>query len=169
MKKATYFQPLGGSISKLLDPLLAKRTHVDAALALSWPDIAGEKLAGRTQPLKVTWPHRASPDDPFQPGTLTVACEGAVALDLQYQTTELIGRINSFFGYAAIGRIKIEQRAIDGFRQKKPKPIEKIDQATATALATHVANIADEGLREALIRLGSSVKTQKSRDINKSA
>jgi hypothetical protein len=162
MKKSTYFQPLGGSISKLLDPLLAKRSHVDAALALSWPNIAGEKLAGRTQPLKVTWPRRVSPDDPFQPGTLTVACEGAVALDLQYQTSALIARINGFFGYAAIARIKIEQRAVDGFRQKKTKQIEPLGQAATNELVAHVRNISDDGLRDALLRLGASVKREKS-------
>jgi hypothetical protein len=169
MKKATYFQPLGGSITRLLDPLLAKRSHVDAALALSWPDIAGEKLAGRTQPLKVTWPHRASQDDPFQPGALTIACEGAVALDLQYQTSELIARINRFFGYTAVARIKIEQRAIDGFRPRKAKQAQKLDQTAARELASHVANISDDGLREALMRLGASVKIQKSGESNKNA
>ena len=66
MKKPN-FKPLGGAVTALLDPLLAKRTHVDASLALSWPELAGEKLAGRTQPLKVTWPRRNSPDDPFEP------------------------------------------------------------------------------------------------------
>ena len=66
MKKSTVFKPIGGAVTALLDPLLAKRTHVDAALALAWPELAGEKLAGRTQPLKVSWPMRKTPDDPFQ-------------------------------------------------------------------------------------------------------
>ncbi|MGL4489465.1 MAG: DUF721 domain-containing protein [Rhizobiaceae bacterium] len=163
MKKTTYFQPLGGSISKLLDPLLAKRSHVDAALALSWPDIAGEKLAGRTQPLKVTWPRRTSPDDPFEPGTLTVACEGAVALDLQYQTSELINRINGFFGYSAIARIKIEQRAVDGFRPKKSKQAPTLDAAEKSQLLSIMSDIEDKELREALLRLGTSVKSEKAK------
>ena len=94
MMKKPHFKPLGGAVTAMLDPLLAKRTHVDASLALSWPELAGEKLAGRTQPLKVTWPRRGSPDDPFEPGTLAIACEGSAALDLQYQSGELVARIN---------------------------------------------------------------------------
>jgi hypothetical protein len=162
MKKPSVFKPIGGAITALLDPLLAKRTHVDAALALSWPQLCGEKLAGRTQPLKVSWPMRKTPDDPFQPGTLSVACEGAVALDLQYQTSALIARINGFFGYAAIARIKIEQRAVDGFRQKKTKQIEPLGQAATNELVAHVRNISDDGLRDALLRLGASVKREQS-------
>lgn len=163
MKKTTYFRPLGGSISAILDPLLAKRSHIDAALALSWSNIAGAKLSGRTQPLKVTWSRRASLDDPFEPGTLTVACQGAAALDLQYQTTELIERINRFFGYAAIGRIKIEQREVDGFRQKKRESAPKLNAEELKSLVESVKEIDDEGLRESLIRLGTGVKTMKPR------
>jgi hypothetical protein len=158
MKKATSFQPLGGSITKLLDPLLAKRSHVDAALALSWPDLAGSKLAGRTQPLKVTWPHRASPDDAFQPGTLTVACEGAVALDLQYQTSELIERINRFFGYVVIEKIKIKQTALDTFNARQKMKRKEIDPVDEKIILDAVQKIENEALRDSLVRLGKSIR-----------
>ena len=161
MKKPSVFKPIGGAVTALLDPLMAKRTHVDAALALSWPQLCGEKLAGRTQPLKVSWPMRKSPDDPFQPGTLSVACEGAVALDLQYQTTQLIQRINGFFGYAAISKIRIEQRAIDQFRPKKRIERPNLVPAERKTLENQVVSIENDGLREALFRLGESVKLEK--------
>ncbi len=162
MKKSTYFQPLGGSISKLLDPLLAKRSHVDAALALSWPDIAGEKLAGRTQPLKVSWPHRSSSEDPFQPGTLTIACEGAVALDLQYQTSELINRINKFFGYAAVTKIRIKQTALDTFKPRIKNAMRSIDHSEEKLIKDTVQYITDVELRNSLIKLGISIKNSQS-------
>ena len=158
MKKSTYFQPLGGSITKLLDPMLAKRTHVDAALALSWPDIAGEKLAGRTQPLKVTWPHRGSQDEPFKPGTLVVACEGAVALDLQYQTSELIDRINRFFGYSAVCKIQIKQAAIDAFKTRSKRKEISLGTSETLQLRSSVEKIENEDLRNSLLKLGMSIK-----------
>ena len=158
--KKPHFKPLGGAVTALLDPLLAKRTHVDASLALAWPELAGEKLAGRTQPLKVTWPRRGSPDDPFEPGVLTIACEGSAALDLQYQIGELASRINSFFGYSAIGRIRIEQRAIAAFRPKeKPKP-QAVTPDEAAALMATVRLIENDDLRASLLRLGQSVKAE---------
>lgn len=158
--KKPHFKPLGGAVTALLDPLLAKRIHVDASLALAWPELAGEKLAGRSQPLKVTWPKRGSPDDPFEPGVLTVACEGATALDLQYQTSELVSRINSFFGYTAIGRIRIEQRAIAVFRPKEKLKTKSLAPGEAAALLASVRQIEDEGLRASLLRLGESVKAE---------
>lgn len=160
MRKPASFKPIGGAITALLDPMLAKRSHVDAALALSWPELCGEKLAGRTQPLKVVWPRRAAPDDPFEPGVLTVACEGAAALDLQYSTSELIGRINGFFGYSAIQRIRIEQRPVDQFRPAPRKTQASLPEPEAKKVGRAVESIQDEGLRQALERLGHSIKSE---------
>ena len=160
MKKPGYFKPIGGAVTALLDPMLAKRSHVDAALALSWPELCGEKLAGRTQPLKVNWPRRTGPDDRFEPGVLTIACEGAAALDLQYTSTELIGRINGFFGYSAIHRIRIEQRPVDQFRPARKKARPALPEPLRKGIERQVESIEDEGLRQALARLGESVKSQ---------
>jgi hypothetical protein len=160
MKKPASFKPIGGAVTALLDPMLAKRSHVDAALALSWPELCGEKLAGRTQPLKVTWPRRHGPDDPFQPGVLSIACEGAAALDLQYTTTELIKRINGFFGYSAIHRIRIEQRPVDQFRPVQKKARQSLPESLRKGIERQVELIEDEGLRQALERLGESVTSE---------
>lgn len=160
MRKPASFKPIGGAVTALLDPMLAKRSHVDAALALSWPELCGEKLAGRTQPLKVTWPRRTSPDDPFEPGVLSIACEGAAALDLQYTTSELISRINGFFGYSAIKRIRIEQRPVDQFRPQQKKTRQALPESLRKGIERQVESIEDEGLRQALERLGQSVKSE---------
>lgn len=162
MRKPSKFKPIGGAVVALLDPLLAKRSHVDASLALSWPQLCGERLAGRTQPLKVTWPRRAGPDDPFEPGVLTIACEGAAALDLQYGTSELIERINAFFGYSAIGRIRIEQKRIDNFRAPERRSTNQLPSAALAEISRLVGDIEDEGLRQALEKLGASIKVEKS-------
>lgn len=161
MRKPSKFKPIGGAVVALLDPMLAKRSHVDAALALSWPELSGERLAGRTQPLKVTWPRRTGPDDPFEPGVLVIACEGAAALDLQYGTSELIERINAFFGYSAIGRIRIEQKRIDQFRAPERRAAKPLPETDRAEISRTTSAIEDEGLREALERLGASVKAER--------
>ena len=107
MKKQQSMRQIGKAIAGVLDPLTAKRANVDLSLSLVWQEIAGEKLAGRTQPHKIVWPHRHGTDEPFRPGTLIVACEGSLALDLQYRTTELLERINRFFGFHAVEKVKI--------------------------------------------------------------
>ena len=157
LKKPASMRQIGRSIADLLDPLTAKRSNVDLSLALAWQTIAGEKLAGRTQPEKIQWPPRKSPDDAFQPGTLTIAAEGSVALDLQYRTAELINGINQFFGYHAINRIRIEQKPVLRFRERKKAQEPNLPEADRRSLEASLAGIADEGLRAALLSLGTNV------------
>jgi hypothetical protein len=148
---------IGGSIRDILDPLMAKRANVDLSLALAWQQVAGEKLSGRTQPLHIQWPQRLSPDDQFKPGTLVVAAEGSVALDLQYSSSELVERINRFFGYPAVAKIRIEQKPVMRFREKQKRVEPALDPAEKAGLEASLSRIEDEGLRETLFRLGTHV------------
>jgi hypothetical protein len=163
VKKPASMRQIGRSIADLLDPLTAKRSNVDLSLALAWQTIAGEKLAGRTQPEKIQWPPRNSPDDAFQPGTLTVAAEGSVALDLQYRTGELISAINQFFGYHAINRIRIEQKPVLRFRERKRAKEPQLPEADKRSLDASLAGIEDEGLKAALLSLGTNVIAEQRR------
>jgi hypothetical protein len=157
LKKPAAMRQIGGSIRDLLNPLMAKRANVDLSLALAWQQVAGEKLSGRTQPLHIQWPQRLSPDDAFKPGTLVVAAEGSVALDLQYTSGELVERINRFFGYPAVSRIRIEQKPVMRFKEKRKRaePVLKADERAE--LEASLSRIEDEGLRESLFRLGANV------------
>jgi hypothetical protein len=148
---------IGGSIRDILDPLMAKRANVDLSLALAWQQVAGEKLHGRTQPLHIQWPQRVSADDQFKPGALVVAAEGSVALDLQYSSGELVERINRFFGYPAVSRIRIEQKPIMRFKEKQKRPEPVLNADEKAGLEASLSRIEDEGLRETLFRLGTHV------------
>jgi hypothetical protein len=148
---------IGGSIRDVLDPLMAKRANVDLSLALAWQQVAGEKLSGRTQPLHIQWPQRVSPDDAFKPGTLVVAAEGSVALDLQYTSGELVERINRFFGYPAVNRIRIEQKPVMRFKEKQKRAEPVLNAEEKAGLEASLSRIKDEGLRETLFRLGTHV------------
>jgi hypothetical protein len=157
VKKPASMRQIGGSIRDLLDPLMAKRANVDLSLALAWQQVAGDKLSGRTQPLHIQWPQRISPDDAFKPGTLVVAAEGSVALDLQYTSGELVERINRFFGYPAVNRIRIEQKPVMRFKEKHKRTEPVLNPDEKAGLEASLSRIEDDGLRETLFRLGTHV------------
>ena len=157
LKKPASMRQIGGSIRDLLDPLMAKRANVDLSLALAWQQVAGEKLHGRTQPLHIQWPQRLSPDDQFKPGTLVVAAEGSVALDLQYTSGELIERINRFFGYPAVSKIRIEQKPVMRFREKQKRVEPVLMPEERAGLEASLSGIEDEGLRDDAVPAGAHV------------
>ncbi len=149
--------PVSDLATRLLDPVLRKRTGISIELVQSWPEIVGPRLAERSRPEKIQWPRRMHEDDPFEPAALVIACEGAAALHLQHETGEIIGRVNAFLGFAAVGRVKIVQKPIT-IDRPKPRPVpRKLTSAESAQLAGKVGAIENEGLRASLKQLGANI------------
>lgn len=152
-----YPVPVSDLASEILDPVLRKRAGISVGLVQSWEEIAGPRLARNTRPEKIQWPRRLHEDDPFEPAVLVIACEGAAALHLQHETGEIIGRVNSFLGFNAIGRIRIVQKPLSlNASAPKPRPRPLTDREKARLSGT-VEKIEDAGLRASLERLGATI------------
>lgn len=148
--------PVGDLAAGILDPVLRKRAGITIGLVQSWEEIVGSRMAETTRPQKIVWPRRAHEDEPFEPGTLVIACEGLAALHLQHESGEVISRVNSFLGFAAIGRLKIVQKPVAAAPKQRPA-LRDLSREETTRLDGLVRDIEDEGLRQSLTRLGRSV------------
>jgi hypothetical protein len=125
-----------------------------------WEAIVGEKLAQHTRPLKLKWP-RSGPSPQKHGGVLIVQAVPGFAMELHYESPRLIERLNSYFGYGAISAIKIVQG--DFARPLTPPPAAPaLAPAEEAALKEQLAGIGDGGLKDALARLGASVKSRRS-------
>lgn len=141
----------------ILDPVLRRRAGISIGLVQSWEEIVGPRLARYSRPEKIQWPRRMGDDDPFEPAVLVIACEGAAALHLQHETGEIIGRVNAFLGFSAVGRIKILQKPMMQ-PSSEPKPIRRtLSQEEKAHLAKSVGEIEDDDLRASLERLGATI------------
>jgi hypothetical protein len=152
---------VGDLATKLLDPLLRKRAGMSIALLQSWDEIVGERLAAMSRPEKIAWPKRSHEDDPFEPATLIIACEGVAAMRVQHETGEIVARVNAFLGFGAIGRIRIVQKHLaqqDKPRRMPEKPLSANDSARLAGL---VEGIEDDKLRASLERLGRAVMARR--------
>ncbi|MET3589372.1 hypothetical protein ABID23_000449 [Bartonella silvatica] len=158
--KRRHFYSLSEKVSKILDPVLRKRTGFNVALIEYWPQIVGFDMSEHTMPLKIIWKQSTHPDEAFQPATLVVACEGAVVLKLMHEKDEILHRINVFFGYIAIDRIKIEQRSISVLPKHPPlrsEPAEKDKER----LKKMLKELENEDLRQSLYQLGCCIFSEK--------
>lgn len=162
LKKYSGIQPVADLAAGILDPVLRKRAGLSLGLVQSWEEIVGERLCRLTRPEKIAWPRRMHEDDPFEPATLVVACEGRAALHLQHETGEVIERVNAFLGFAAISRIKIVQKPV-AVAQKQPVRQRALSEAETSRIGSMVSKIEDDGLREALSKLGRSVLADRKR------
>ena len=146
---------LGQLLGKTIADLLAKQGFASTGIVTHWPDIVGPEIADHAEPMRMIWPRRVHEDDP-EPATLVLRVEGPVALEIQHLSGVIIEKVNRFFGWRAVGRIQIRQAPLMR-REKKVRPAPPDPEAVARIAAT-MGDIADEGLRGALARLGAAVK-----------
>jgi len=153
----THPVPVSDLAAAVLDPVLRRKAGISIALVQSWEEIVGARLATRTRPEKLQWPRRRHEEDPFEPATLVIACEGAAALHLQHESGEVIGRVNAFLGFDAVARIRIVQKPVALDQTAKRPPPRALTAEERARLAKRMEPIEEEALRAALKRLGASV------------
>lgn len=102
----------GGGLTRMADDVhkIAKKIFGEKGMAeieiiTNWKSIAGEDLAAASQPMRIDFkPHCR------KNGVLHLCCEnGAYALEIAHKTPYIIDRVNVFFGYQAVEKIKIHQ------------------------------------------------------------
>jgi len=148
-------------VGRLIEPMTARRGFARAELIAAWPEIVGAAHAACTAPDKIVWPRGGSETD-GAPGTLVMKVDGPRAIYIQHELPQIIERVNAFFGYAAIGAVRMVQGSIPR-RRPAPAPPAPLDAAAEAKLGGRLASVGDEALRAALGRLGRSVLTARRR------
>ena len=131
---------------------IGSRGFAEAGLVTHWPEIIGAELARGCQPDMLRFPKGERSD-----GTLTLRCIGALALEIQHQSPYLIERINSYFGYRAIARLKLIQGSL---RRRPPRTTVKLPPLTPAdraATEASLASLPDSEIKDALRRLGEAI------------
>ena len=136
-------RPIGALIPGVTRPAFKRKSPAGAQIMADWPALAGPAIAGVTQPLRLS------------SGTLTLACSGPVAMELQHLAPQLAGRINAALGRVVVERFRFVQRAPAG---ALPRPGPRARPAALPAsVSTAIGTVASPELREALERLGRGV------------
>lgn len=147
-------RPLAEIVSRVIAPVTAERGFATADLIAAWPEIVGPAHADCTRPERIAWPRRTG-DEPAQ-GVLYLRVDGPRAIFVQHELPQIAERINAFFGYAAIGGVRIVQAPVAA-RRVAPAARAGPGPEAEAALAERLAPVPDEALRAALARLGREV------------
>ncbi|MBP2227774.1 DUF721 domain-containing protein [Azospirillum agricola] len=142
---------IGQTVPEVAGKVLGKRGLAFGALITDWPAIVGPQLSLRTAPDKLSFPRGKREE-----ATLHIRAMGAIALELQHLEPQIIERINSFFGYRAVARIKLIHAALPA----APSPMLRQRALTMDeeiSVTTTLAAVEDEELRATLERFGRSL------------
>ena len=113
-----------------------KRSPAGALLLSDWDGIVGPRLARETEPRRLSGT------------TLTLACSGPVALELQHVCGALIERINAHAGRVVVERLRFVQAVVSG----PAAPVRR-----RLAPAERVDGVQDGPLNDALARLRAAI------------
>ena len=152
-KRTFVTQALGKSISKLIQVSFSKRGFVDGEILHRWPTIIGEMLAKASHPEKIIYSKGRNGNGTLQ---LRVGNSG-LALDIQHMEPMILDRINAYFGYRAISRIKIIQAPLPTQKEQPNYKPRVLTEAEKKSLDQQLSTLGDPKLKNALKSLGESV------------
>jgi hypothetical protein len=154
-----YRRPRGGEARALADlmPEIGRAAFrrfgfVQSSVVSRWDEIVGARYAAVSAPEAIRFPMGKKAD-----GTLELVVEGAHAPMMQHVIPEIIDRVNRFFGYNAVAKVKIRQ-GIVAKPDARPKPAAPPSlKPIPMELGDSLRNIADPELFAVLEQLAKSL------------
>ncbi len=144
---------LAQCIEPVTKPVFKTQGLAGTKIISEWESIVGKKLAGHSNPQKLSFPAGKKTD-----GTLSIAVENGFATELQHLQPLIIERIATYFGYKAVTRITITH-SYSVETSKEPRTVKKnILPASACELA---AEIEDSELRAAFTNMAKTLSEVK--------
>jgi len=149
--------PVGARVMQVAQAAFMKRGFAQGHVIAHWEEIMGAELAAFSMPEKIAFPRGSAKSADLSGGTLTIRVDGPAALEIRHLEPQIIDRINTYYGYAAIGRLKI----IQGPLPPKPRPryrkLRPLRPDERQALGQSLEKIEEPSLRQSLETLGERV------------
>lgn len=146
-------------LGRITGRTMNRRGFSDSRMLENWSAIVGPQLAAMSQPLRLSRHKSGRDGEKTAGGLLTVKAEGAVALEIQHLAPQIIDRLNSYYGYAAIAKLNIVQGPVT----VTPSPLSppSIKDQEILALADDFVEIKTPRLKRALATLALLMRRDK--------
>jgi len=146
---------LADFVGRCVSDVFRRQGFSSFAIVTHWDDIVGPEIAAYAEPIRMAWV-RSRDGGEAVPATLVLRVEGPAAVEIQHQAGTIIERVNRYLGWQAVGTLALRQAPLTRRASRPPRP--RIDNARAAAIAADLPDIADDGLRAALGRLGAALE-----------
>ena len=152
---------IGSFVPQITKKSFQKFGFSATSLLTEWSSIVGQEVADVTRPEQIKWPrlpdvHDDTAASSDRGATLFLRVEPACALDIQYRRSQIIGRINSHFGFNAIRDVRLIQAPLKSLSEHKKMGTRRHQPSSSTS-----QHDAADDLATALERLSDWVRTPK--------
>ncbi len=151
--------PIAGDIAATARAIFKARGFQQDHILRHWPEIVGLSLAEMSKPEKLVFPKQSAGVGMrrAEGATLTVRVDGPAALEFTHQEPQILERINGYYGYRAVTRIKLLQAPLPLPPRPSKRRIAPLDPTEEAALRAEMADIQSDSLRTALETLGRRI------------
>lgn len=147
----------GEALQKALDPVFRKRGFAGRDIITHWAAMAPAPYDRIAAPDRLAWPRG---ERSAGGATLYLRCAEGHALALQHEGQLIAAAVNRYFGYVLVGAVRLSADPFEVVAVAKAAAPAAIE---APEVDLAVGGIADDGLRDALRRLGRGIKGKASR------
>ena len=158
-KPRVYERPRGGPAKPIADlmPQIGRAAFrrfgfVQSSVVTRWPEIVGERHAQVCMPEAIRFPPGEKSD-----GILQLVVVPSHAPLIQHVIPEIMERVNRFFGYKAVSRVKLRQGAVKPIRAEGPRTAPPSLKPIPMELGDSLRDIGDPELRTVLESLARSL------------
>ena len=145
-------------ISKVSKPFFNRQGFVKSYIIDNWKEIVGEEYYKKSIPEKLRIQKGG--------GVLTIATDGATSTEMEYIKTDIIQKINDYYGYRAVNRIRFRNSFIqdemkdvqDEITEKKSiKQNIKNKNSKNKKVDAFLSEVEESDLKEAINSLGKII------------
>jgi hypothetical protein len=133
------------TLPKNIKKIIKKRGHIFSETLSNWKYIVGDNL------FKVCYPKSFKNSNKLGVSTLNVMVKRGHEVDLEYSKKEIMDKMNSFFGYTVVEKLKFI--SFDDAQTNFKKKDENENHVTNSKYEDRVKGIKNEKIKKSLLEL----------------
>ena len=133
------------TLPKNIKKIIKKKGHIFSETLNNWKYIVGAKL------FQVCYPKSFKNSNKFGVSTLEIMAKRGHEIDLEYSKKELIDKMNSFFGYSVVEKLKFI--SFDSAQTKFKKIEEDNNSVTNNKYTDRIKDIKNDKIKKSLLEL----------------
>ena len=133
------------TLPKNVKKVINKKGYIYSETLSSWKYIVGEKL------FKICYPKSFKNSNKFGVSTLLIMVRRGHEIDLEYSKKEIIDKMNSFFGYSVVEKLKFT--SFDNEKKILPNEKRSKDNVTNKRYQKKIYDVKNEKIKKSLLEL----------------
>jgi hypothetical protein len=133
------------TLPKNIKKIIKKKGHIFSETLNNWKYIVGTEI------FQICYPKSFKNSNRFGVSTLNVMVKRGHEIDLEYSKKEIMGKMNSFFGYAVVEKLKFI--SFDDAQTKFKKIDKNENHVTNSKYTDRINNIKNKKIKDSLLEL----------------